>query len=96
MFVLVTYDVSTADSKGQARLRRVAKACLKFGQRIQNSVFECWVGPNELTRLRKELLDIMNEEEDSIRIYFLDQAARKKTEHFGIKKPLDFGEPFVV
>jgi CRISPR-associated protein Cas2 len=96
MLVLVTYDVSTTDAKGRRRLSRVAKACLKFGQRVQDSVFECLVGPAELVLLRKALLDIINKEEDSVRIYFLHEAVRKKTEHYGIKRPLDYEEPFVV
>ena len=71
MLVLVSYDVCTVDKRGRARLRRVAKACLDYGQRVQNSVFECTIDPAQWAALRQRLLDVYKEEEDSLRFYFL-------------------------
>jgi CRISPR-associated protein Cas2 len=96
MVVLVTYDVRTDDAAGRRRLRRVAGVCLDYGQRVQWSVFECAVGEKELVLLRARLLEEMNEEKDSIRIYFLDEAARKRTEHHGVSKPVDLEGPLLV
>jgi CRISPR-associated protein Cas2 len=96
MIVLVTYDVCTEDGAGRRRLRRVAGVCLDYGQRVQLSVFECMVGEKELVLLRARLLGEMDPEKDSIRLYFLDEAARKRTEHHGISKPMDLEGPLVV
>ena len=71
MLVLVSYDVSTTSAEGRRRLRRVAKACLNYGQRVQNSVFECPVDPAQWAELRHRLLDEYNPEEDSLRFYYL-------------------------
>lgn len=96
MLVLVTYDVRTDTAAGRRRLRRVAKTCLDYGQRVQWSVFECVVGAKELVLLRNRLLEEMNAEEDSIRLYFLDEEARRKTEHHGVAKPINLEGPLVV
>lgn len=96
MLVLVTYDVSTETPKGRRRLRRVADVCEDYGQRVQLSVFECLVGEKELVMLRSRLVGEMDQEEDSIRFYFLDEAARQRTEHHGIAKPIDLEGPLVV
>jgi CRISPR-associated protein Cas2 len=96
MLVLVTYDVSTLTPEGRRRLRHVAGICQDYGQRVQLSVFECLVGEKELVLLRARLLKTMKQEEDSVRFYFLDEAARKKTEHHGIAKPRDLEAPLVV
>ncbi len=96
MIVLVTYDVSTIDRAGRRRLRRVAKGCLDFGQRVQNSVFECTVGDKEWVRLKGRLLAEIDAKQDSLRFYFLDQAAVGRTEHYGCKEPRDVSEPLVV
>ncbi|MBN2559323.1 MAG: CRISPR-associated endonuclease Cas2 [Phycisphaerae bacterium] len=96
MLVLVSYDVSTMDNRGKTRLRRVAKACLDYGQRVQNSVFECNVDPAQWAELRQLLLDIVNEEEDSLRFYFLGANWRRRVEHHGVKKPTDLEGPLVV
>lgn len=85
MFVLVSYDVSTVNPAGRRRLRRVSKACLDFGQRVQNSVFECIVDPAQWAVLRGRLLYEMKEDEDSLRFYFLGANYRNKVEHHGIK-----------
>jgi len=89
MMVLVTYDVATTTPAGRRRLRRVAKTCLNFGQRVQNSVFECLVEPAQWVELRTKLLEEYNEEEDSLRFYQLGAGWKHKQEHHGAKKTLD-------
>jgi CRISPR-associated protein Cas2 len=89
MMVLVTYDVSTMTAAGKRRLRRVAKTCLDFGQRVQNSVFECLVEPAQWVELKARLLDIYDEEEDSLRFYQLGAGWKHKLEHHGIKEVPD-------
>ncbi len=89
MFVLITYDVSTADKPGRRRLRKIAQACEDWGQRVQFSVFECEVNDAQWVQLRTRLLGLMNPAEDSIRFYILDRAAKDRVEHHGSKKPLD-------
>ncbi|MFH0953235.1 MAG: CRISPR-associated endonuclease Cas2 [Verrucomicrobiota bacterium] len=96
MLVLVSYDVSTVDKRGRARLRKVAKACSDFGQRVQNSVFECLVDPAQLATLKQGLLDIFNPDEDSLRFYFLGSNWQRRIEHHGTKKPTDLEGPLVV
>jgi CRISPR-associated protein Cas2 len=96
MFVLVSYDVKTEDAVGRRRLRRIAKACQDFGQRVQYSVFECVVDPAQWTRLRHRLLKEMNPEEDSLRFYFLGSNWRNRVEHVGAKPSLDPDEPLIV
>jgi len=94
--VLVSYDVSTVDAAGKGRLRRVAKACKSYGVRVQYSVFECSLGEKEWLSLRKKILDIIETSTDSVRIYFLPEDAAKKTEHHGVRAPLDPDGPLVV
>lgn len=94
MFILVTYDVSTIDRKGRRRLRKVARACLDYGQRVQNSVFECRLGSKEWVSLRARLLKEMDVGQDSLRFYFLDMDI--KMEHHGTKSPIDLEEPLVI
>lgn len=94
--VLVSYDVSTIDNRGRARLRRVAKACLDYGQRVQNSVFECEVDPAQWVILRNRLLEIFDPEQDSLRFYFLGANWRNRVEHHGTKKVPDLDGPLVV
>ena len=96
MLVLVSYDVCTVDKRGRARLRRVAKACLDYGQRVQNSVFECTIDPAQWAALRQRLLDVFKEEEDSLRFYFLGSNWQRRIEHHGAKKPVDLEEPMIV
>ena len=96
MFVLVTYDVATTTPEGERRLRRVAKACLGFGQRVQNSVFECVVGPEQWARLRIRLLDEFDPAEDSLRFYFLGSNWRHRVEHHGAKPSIDLEGPLLV
>lgn len=96
MMVLVSYDVSTTTPKGRRRLRRVAKVCLDYGQRVQNSVFECLVDPTQWTQLRHKLLQEYDQTEDSLRFYFLGSNWRGKVEHFGIKNVLDLDGPLIT
>ena len=96
MMVVVSYDVSTIEKAGQRRLRRVAKICKDYGQRVQFSVFECSVDPGQWARLRDKLIKEIVPEEDSLRFYFLGANWRRRVEHVGIKKALDPDEPLVV
>ena len=89
MFVLVTYDVSTVSSGGRKRLARVARTCMNYGQRAQNSVFECEVTPAQFVVLKSELMDIFNPEEVSLRFYMLGKKGRQKVEHVGAKSVVD-------
>lgn len=89
MMVLVTYDVSTQSTQGQRRLRRVAKTCVDYCQRVQNSVFECVVDPVQFAQLRKKLESIIDPEEDSLRYYFLGSNCKRRVEHVGAKTSYD-------
>ena len=96
MMVLVSYDVRTLTAEGRRRLRRVAKACANFGQRVQFSVFECLVDPEQWARLRLQLLREYKPEEDSLRFYFLGDNWRGRVEHNGAKPAIDPEGPLVV
>ncbi len=85
MMVLVSYDVATTDDDGQRRLRRVAKICKNYGQRVQYSIFECLVDPAQWTLLRKKLEDQIDPTKDSLRYYFLGANWQKRVEHVGAK-----------
>ena len=87
--VLVTYDVNTETAEGRRRLRLVAKTCVDYGQRVQNSVFECLVDPVQLVQLRKELEKTIDPTKDSLRYYFLGSNWRKRVEHVGAKETYD-------
>ncbi|HLS27713.1 MAG TPA: CRISPR-associated endonuclease Cas2 [Opitutales bacterium] len=89
MYILVTYDVSTVTPEGQRRLRRVAKTCLNFGQRVQNSVFECKVDPAQFVQLKHELTTLVDPETDSLRFYHLGNNWHHRVEHYGAKKGYD-------
>jgi CRISPR-associated protein Cas2 len=96
MHVLVTYDVNTQDKAGRRRLRRIAKACQDFGQRVQYSVFEMQVSLTQWTELKLRLLDEANAGKDSLRFYFLSSDNARKTEHHGIREPRDLDEPLIL
>lgn len=83
--VLITYDVETVTPSGKKRLRRVARQCVNFGQRVQNSVFECLIDPAQFAELKHRLDEIMDKEKDSIRFYFLGNNWKNKVEHTGIR-----------
>jgi CRISPR-associated protein Cas2 len=96
MMVLVSYDVSTESEGGKRRLRRIARACQDWGQRVQFSVFECSVDPAQWTVLRNRLVQEMNTETDSLRFYFLGANWRRRVEHVGAKAVRDPESPLVV
>jgi CRISPR-associated protein Cas2 len=94
MLILIAYDVATADKAGARRLRRVSRACADYGQRVQNSVFECNVGPNQWVALRERLLREINADLDSLRFYFLDRDIM--IENHGHKQPVDLEAPLIL
>lgn len=89
MLVLVTYDVCTTDSAGRKRLRKIAKECVNYGQRVQNSVFECILDAAQCKQLQHRLLTLIDEDQDSIRFYYLGNKYQTKVEHFGVKQSYD-------
>ena len=95
MLVLVTYDVSTTSSGGSKRLRRVSKMCKNYGQRVQNSVFECVVDATQFEVLKNELKKIIDMEQDSLRFYRLGKNYKTKVEHIGTKESLDIEAPLI-
>jgi CRISPR-associated protein Cas2 len=96
MLVLVAYDVSTQTVEGRARLRRVAKICENYGQRVQKSLFECLVEPAQWINLRHQLMETADLEEDSLRFYFLGRNWHRRVEHMGAKAGYDPEGPLIV
>jgi CRISPR-associated protein Cas2 len=96
MLVLVTYDVRTAEPGGAARLRRVAKACRDYGQRVQYSVFEIEVDPAQWAALKARLEGSIDPAQDSLRYYYLGANWRRRVEHVGAKPAADLGGPLIV
>lgn len=96
MFVLITYDVTTDNNAGQRRLRRVAKACQDYGQRVQYSVFECIVDPAQWTMLKNRLISEIDPEKDSLRFYYLGSNWQRRVEHVGAKAGVDQEGPLIV
>ncbi len=96
MLVVVSYDVATKEKEGARRLRHIAKACENYGQRVQNSVFECVVDPDQWTMLKLRLLDLFEPEKDSLRFYFLGANYENRIEHHGTKPSLDVKGPLLV
>lgn len=96
MLVLVAYDVRTESKGGQRRLRRVAKICEDYGQRVQNSVFECMVDPAQWVALRAKLIAEANLQEDSLRFYFLGANWQRRVEHIGAKPSYDPEGPLIL
>jgi CRISPR-associated protein Cas2 len=96
MVVVVAYDVSTETKEGRRRLRRVAQACKDYGQRVQKSVFECVLRQSDWVAFKHRLLKEIAKDEDSLRFYFLDEIARTRTEHHGVREPVDLEGPLVV
>lgn len=96
MMVLVSYDVMTSSEGGKKRLRKVAKECTNFGQRVQFSVFQCNVDPAQWAQLRARLINIIDEEKDSLRFYFLGSNWKRRVEHVGAKKTVDLEGPLIA
>jgi CRISPR-associated protein Cas2 len=96
MMVLITYDVCTEDSSGKKRLRYVAKQCQNYGQRVQNSVFECLIDPSQLVQLKNKLEEIIDNDKDSLRFYYLGNNWKKRVEHIGSKEAVDIEGTIIV
>ena len=95
MLVLITYDVKTETAAGRKRLSRIAKICCNYGQRVQNSVFECDLDPTQLVLIKNLLLETIEKQADSLRIYNLGNNYQKKIEHFGAKCTYDPEAPLI-
>ena len=95
MLVLITYDVATKTPHGKRRLQRIAKICLNYGQRVQNSVFECIVDSTQLVELKSKLKNVIDPQEDTLRIYRLGNNYKNKVEHIGVKESLDLEAPLI-
>lgn len=89
MMVLITYDVNVTTDSGKSRLRKVAKQCVNYGQRVQNSVFECLLDPTQFAEFKHRLEKIIDPEKDSVRYYFLGSNWKKRVEHVGTKAGYD-------
>lgn len=96
MMVLITYDVDTTSDAGKRRLRRIAKQCQNYGQRVQYSVFECLVDATQMKLLKQRLVGLMNQETDSLRFYFLGNKWHNRVEHVGAKASLDLEGPLIA
>ena len=94
--VIVSYDVNTQNKEGRRRLRHVAKVCENYGQRVQLSVFECLVEPEQFIALKDRLLQEYNPREDSLRFYFLGKNWKNRVEHQGSKVSVDIEGPLIV
>ena len=95
MLVLISYDVASDDT-GQRRLRRVARACKDYWQRVQYSVFECIVDPAQWTMLKERLISEIDPEKDSLRFYYLGSNYKHRVEHVGAKKTIEQDGPLIV
>jgi CRISPR-associated protein Cas2 len=96
MMVLITYDVNTETEAGKSRLRKVAKICQDYGQRVQNSVFECLIDAAQLKQLQAKLLKIIDPKVDSLRFYYLGDNWKNRVEHIGAKPSLDLEGTLLV
>lgn len=96
MLVLITYDVNTENAEGRKRLRKVAKQCVNFGQRVQNSVFECEMDAAKAREVKNILENIIDKEKDSLRLYYLGNNYKGKVEHIGVKESYDIKGPLIL
>ena len=96
MLVLVTYDVNTETKAGRRRLRKVARECERYGQRVQNSVFECLIDGAQLADLKDRLVELIDLERDSLRFYYLGRKWRHRVEHIGAKPGIDLEDALIV
>ena len=94
--VLITYDVNTETAEGRRRLRQVAKQCVNYGQRVQNSVFECSLDAAQLVLLQAKLCDLIDLKTDSLRFYLLGNRYENKIQHFGTKAGYDPNDTLIV
>lgn len=96
MLILVTYDVSIVGPGGAKRLRRIAKVCRDYGQRVQFSVFELEVDTARWVQIKQRLIDLIDPKVDSLRFYYLGLQWQGKVEHLGAKPPLDLQAPLIL
>lgn len=96
MLVLITYDVNTETAAGKARLRKVAKQCVNYGRRVQNSVFECILDQAQCVLLKSILTDLIDENVDSLRFYYLGNKYQTKVEHIGVDRGLAADQPLIL
>lgn len=95
MLVLITYDVNTTTGQGVRRLSKVAKVCMNYGQRVQNSVFECLVDNTQLAMIKKQILEIIDVQKDSVRYYVLGEHYQNRIEHVGLERGKDLSGPLI-
>ena len=96
MLVLITYDVNTQTPAGMRRLRQVAKQCVNYGQRVQNSVFECVLDAAKCREVQHKLEKIIDQNTDSLRFYYLGNNYKSKVEHIGAKDSFDVEGPLII
>jgi CRISPR-associated protein Cas2 len=96
MLVLITYDVNTTTDAGKRRLRTVAKQCQNYGQRVQNSVFECLLDAGQMRHLKDRLSGTIDTETDSLRFYYLGNRWKERVEHIGAKPSIDLEGPLIA
>ena len=96
MLVLITYDVNTETAEGRRRLRRVAKLCVDYGQRVQNSVFEVLVDAAQMAKLKADLASVIDLDQDSVRFYRLGNNYQGRIDTMGKKGPIQTGEPILL
>lgn len=96
MLVVVTYDVNTETPEGKRRLRNVSKLCMRYGQRVQNSVFECFVTPSDYLVLKHDLAAIVDDQCDSLRYYNLGSRYSSKIEDYGVKRHVSIDEVMIL
>lgn len=96
MFILVCYDVETLTKEGKRRLRKVAKHCESYGQRVQHSVFECKMEKATYLTFENKIVSIINQKTDSLRIYILDEDSIRKIKNFGVATIIDYEEPLIL
>lgn len=96
MLVLITYDVNTETPEGKKRLRKVAKQCVNYGQRVQNSVFECILDAALCKQVQHKLELLIDKDKDSLRFYYLGNQYKNKVEHIGAKTSFDVTDPLII
>ena len=96
MLVLITYDVNAETASGKKRLRKVAKQCENYGRRVQNSVFECILDQAQSIMLKQSLIDIIDENVDSLRFYYLGNKYQTKVEHVGVERGIAVDQPLIL
>ena len=96
MLILITYDVNTETTAGRKRLRQIAKTCVNYGQRVQNSVFECNLDAAQLVKVKALLMKTMDKDTDSLRFYSFGNNYKSKVEHYGAKCSFDVTDPLVI